>query len=399
MLDIKLPSLSQEMRLLLACCRKTLGEADPEKIRWLSNNQIDWESFLRLADRHRVYPLVYHNLSRLARNGIPAHILRSLKDRFERNALRALALTAEMVRLVKLLEQNGILALPLKGPPLALQVYGDLALRHSGDLDLLVAAEHVEHAENILRQKGYRRVVPDLTLSRIKRQIVYMRQGQHFIYYNEYSQRLVELHWRLFSNSYIYSLNIDKLLECSQTINIASNPIETLDIEKTILYLCTHGAIHIWYRLFWLCDVVELLQKNYRIYWPEMMEHATELGLSRSLAEGLMLSSLLFGTSLPDPIRAYVERDNMVKSLVKTALLIATHPNDMTRTPFSLTPIHMLRKFHGSRLHNNLRYKIIFYLSEISPPLNDLKAIPLPDYLLLLYYLLRPFMWLWRRIK
>jgi hypothetical protein len=184
----------------------------------------------------------------------------------------------------------------------------------------------------------------------------------------------VELHWRFSSKPYLFPLSIDQLRESRQSVTITGNPVETLDTENAILYLCAHGAIHIWIRLFWLCDVAELLHNNYSIDWSQMMEHAAELGLSRSLAEELVLSSLLFDIPLPELIRAYVERDSMVRSLVKTALRIITHPNGLSCTP--LTSIYMGKKLHEFRLHSDLRYKLFVWVNQISPLPDDLRTIP-----------------------
>ena len=34
-----------------------------------------------------------------------------------------------------------------------------------------------------------------------------------------------------------------------------------LSLEHTILLLSTHGAMHAWFRLFWLNDVAQLMKK------------------------------------------------------------------------------------------------------------------------------------------
>lgn len=54
----------------------------------------------RLADNHRVYPLVYKTLSLLDNLLIPEYVLEVLKQKCQDNALNALRTTGEMVRIL-----------------------------------------------------------------------------------------------------------------------------------------------------------------------------------------------------------------------------------------------------------------------------------------------------------
>ena len=54
-----------------------------------------------------------------------------------------------------MLGEAGIAALPLKGPLLAEEVFGDFGLRETSDVDLLVAGEHLDAAVLILQEMGF----------------------------------------------------------------------------------------------------------------------------------------------------------------------------------------------------------------------------------------------------
>src|SRR5262245_54457784 len=58
----------------------------------------------------------------------------------------ALAATRQLVEIVAALEALGIQVMPYKGPMLALDAYGDPALRLFNDLDILVAPTDVDRA-------------------------------------------------------------------------------------------------------------------------------------------------------------------------------------------------------------------------------------------------------------
>jgi hypothetical protein len=133
-----------ELRLILSCLRITPTEKEVRQIQELSRAKIHWPDFLRCVDRHRVAPLVYRHLRRSGGNGVPAAVMSALHSRFESNTRRSLVNAGELVRLHQLFQENGLAFLPLKGSVLALQIYGNLALRHAGDLDLLVEPGQVE---------------------------------------------------------------------------------------------------------------------------------------------------------------------------------------------------------------------------------------------------------------
>ena len=85
--------------------------------------------------------------------------------------------------LYKLFQENQIPFIPLKGSVLASQVYGNLALRHAGDIDLLVAPQHVELADQLLRT-NYRRLIPSVRLTPSQHQR-YIRIMHHFEYWHD----------------------------------------------------------------------------------------------------------------------------------------------------------------------------------------------------------------------
>ena len=57
-LNVRLPHFTPEMRLVLACSRTSIREEKSSQIEKLSHGPINWEAFIRLVDRHRVYPMV-----------------------------------------------------------------------------------------------------------------------------------------------------------------------------------------------------------------------------------------------------------------------------------------------------------------------------------------------------
>src|SRR5205823_10315456 len=85
----------------------------------------------------------------------PATLRDAVAAAIDRNRLEAMAIDGATTRLARRLEDQGIAALPLKGPRLAQALYGDTGMRASADVDILVPAESLERAVTLARAEGY----------------------------------------------------------------------------------------------------------------------------------------------------------------------------------------------------------------------------------------------------
>lgn len=302
---------------MLACLRILPEEKEVQQIEKLSNTKIAWHDFLMLVDRHRVAPLVFTNLNRYAGEAGPPAIMRDLRSRFERNAHRSMANASELVRIYKLFLENGITVLPLKGSLLALQVYGNLALRHAGDIDLLVDPHYFEIADYLL-QAGYRRIFPGFCLTPYQKNQI-ERFFHHFRYLHDQNSIALELHWRPIHHRESHSIDLAQLCRGAHYVPIAGYQLPAMSREDTILYLCAHGAGHSWFRLFWLVDLAEIMRQNQKTDWDRLMLKAVELDIMRPLAQGVILAHMFFDVPLPGQILAYSGRDQVVTYLTKRA--------------------------------------------------------------------------------
>jgi hypothetical protein len=359
----------------------------------LSRRTTDWDTFIKLADRHRVVSQAYKSLNQFAANNVPEPVLTRLRERFHRNTQGVLVKAAELVRIVRRFEQRGIPVLPVKGPILALQLYGDLGLRHVGDLDIMVPPECVKEAENLLRQEGYRRTHPGFDLSP-RQHAAYVRNYHNFGHHCQDRRIQVELHWRFASDRSLLPLKFHEFWGDRQTVRLGGTGVAALSLEHTILFLCTHGAIHNWFRLFWLNDVARVLREDQTIDWSALMMHAEQLGTRRMVAEGVVLANLLLGSPLPGQVLEYAEKDKGVYGLVRIAYHLIKHPGGASYRPF--TPAYIRTKLSGFKLRKGLQFKLGRFLRQIGPVRGDWESISLPDSLFPLYYFLRPLMWFFR---
>ena len=116
---------------------------------------VDWDLFLELTRHHRIYPLLYSRLKYLSSDGIPSFVIERLSRDYKKNTFRMLHLSGEMEMLSKMFFNKNIKSIYLKGPVLAHDLYGDVSLRTSSDLDLLISICDLEIVDEMLIGEGY----------------------------------------------------------------------------------------------------------------------------------------------------------------------------------------------------------------------------------------------------
>lgn len=308
-----------ELDLLLACARQRPASADGNQLTSLLRKDLDWHRLLRLADWHRLLPLLYWHLQFESSPEIPAMVRTELQAAFARNAAQSLALTAELLAIIRLLEAEDIPALPYKGPALAAQVYGNLALRSCGDLDILVLRTDVLRVRELLLSRGYR---PRHEVT---------STAAAFMLTHRYSEILeradgvtVELHWAFTNGDVAFPLDLGELLPRLRRMRLGGGSVLAFSPEDLLLVLCVHGAKHRWSRLEWLCGVALLLHSSPALDWPLLMARARTHRAARRVGLGLLLAHDTLGAPVPETLLSGIRRDRrltMLAAEVRTDLL------------------------------------------------------------------------------
>src|SRR3989454_2276525 len=152
-------------------------------------------------------------------------------------ARRNLRLTGELLSVLDLFEAQGIPAVPLKGPLLALLAYGNLALREFGDLDILVRRADVERAKRLLLSHGYR---PELFVE-AAHEAALLACGYHYPLRRD-DGLAVELHWSLAPREFPYPLDAEEVWTRLRPVRLGGRTLYTLGSEDLLLFLCAHGG-------------------------------------------------------------------------------------------------------------------------------------------------------------
>jgi hypothetical protein len=291
-------ALSPEIELLLACSRLHIEEPAVSRIRQLLREDLDWGRLYRLTVLHCVTAFLFRHLDAIARDLVPDPYMQALRNRFLQDGTAALRNTSQLIELLELFQERGILAVPYKGPALALAVYGNIAFRRCNDLDILVSRSDVPQAREILETAGYTPVHPITEAGR-----EFLLRKRHSEIFTRPSGPIIELHWAFAKQRGLFPLDLDMLRPRLQTMSLAGNEVKVFAPEDQLLILSVHGANHLWSRLEWLCGISELLRQN-SLAWPEILQRARELHSRKALDLGLVLAHDLLGAPVPPEVLA-----------------------------------------------------------------------------------------------
>src|SRR6266436_2771836 len=291
-------SLKNEWSALLECASPS---CDRQRLRALLRS-VDWARLLILAEEHGVAGHLAASLRGLKEDLIPPETRQALVDRQRAQVVFTLRLTAELFRILDRFTSEGIGALVVKGPVLAVQAYGDPAMRAYGDLDLLVRQRDIRRATELMSAAGYEAAVP---LSAIDGGKI---PGQ-YLFFNPQLKFIVELHNDLTLRYFPRRLPLEDFFARQIRVRLDAHEAPALSVEDELVLISIHGAKHFWERLMWIADVAALVSRQTGIDWQRVTDSARAVGAERMLHTGLRLAADLLQARLPDKIQATVEAD------------------------------------------------------------------------------------------
>lgn len=303
--------ISPEIELLICCSRTNVGSKIKDKILDLVGTDLDWDYLLRIATEHKLKSLLFHNLNSICPEKIPKNILRDLKNHFNNNARKNLFLMGELIKIVEIFRLNEINIIPYKGPTLAILAYHNLAFRDFRDLDILINSKDFLAVNNQLIKLGYNSRINFNVIHCNSFMKLYLKSNREFLYEHLEKNVIIEVHWKI--QPLFYSFSSSKFKQLYN--NLIAVPINganlmTMSINDNLLLLCMHASGHLWDRLSWSCDILEIIQGN-DIEWDCLLVKAKKLGIYRIVLINLVILNELFDMKFPYIIMENIKSDKM----------------------------------------------------------------------------------------
>jgi hypothetical protein len=367
-----------EMELILACCRNASEPAAEDAVLQKVNAGVDWDLLAELMEFHGVTLVVGRKLSVIGSSRVPKDLLERFRCWEIEAARQNLGQTVELLRIIELLQESGVDVIPFRGMALATQLYGELTLRQSSDIDLIIRRQDVLTVKRILSSAGY---APSSCLSPAQ-ETAFIRAASVYELWNRDRNVRLELHWKD-SQHVALPLPDDFVWKGCQLISFGGLQVITLAHETLLLLLCAHGTKHCWQQLRYVSDVAELVRLSRDIDWVSVLRKAAELGARSMVMTGLGLSYQVLGAPLPEEVLRDIRNDRQVQRIVAECSEAFFH-GCQTEPGYWRTCQFNLRTFDDWR--GRLRY-----LTRVAlrPGIQDFKAASLPKLLFPLYPCIR----------
>lgn len=286
-----------------------------------------WHTLVEEAVAQRIAPLLCRWIDLPGHQSIvPSDLRNHLTRTLVQHTAWNLLLTTELRAILVACEQQGIPCIPIRGPVLAGQLYGDRSVRQMDDLDLLVHRQDLPAVKNIFEQFGYQQHE--------------QHPGFHevFSYSFEFVHPthgfLVEPHWTL---AYPPHLEIESMrpvwMRC-QRRRWMDLEILCLSCEDLMLHLC----LHIQHKgrqapLLWFYELDTLIRRQEaNLDWNAIIEQGRLMEQSAAIADVLTALTKTFHSPIPDSVVERLDdpRRNSSSSLcsvIDHVILVQSLPN------------------------------------------------------------------------
>ena len=366
-----------EDTLLFACARTKIDRDTSKRIQELLDQGIDWTYVTQRAIHHRIVPLVYQSLRQDFADRVPAAAMAELQHVHGIIVRQNLFLLTKLVRLMTLLDESGIAAIPFKGPVLAVLAYGNFGLRQFGDLDILVHPDDFQKTRDLLLARGHQ---------------VGSEQRWECSLVDPADGVAVDLHQAITPHNFPVPFNFRTFQQNLQAIPVAGKTIPTFCPEEMLIVLCVQLAKDGWgtnvLRLSKICDIAELLRIHPDLDWERVLAEAKGLRSLHILSFALSFSRELLDAPVPALALQPIARRNYAA--------LAEHIRD--KLVHQQAPGYRGRLASSNWFHFKIRErctdKLYPYLhnlrAAVRPSERDREFVPLPAGYEFLYYAVRP---------
>ena len=360
-----------------------------QTIRSALHSGLDWDEYLTLVERHGTPALSWEVLKRVQDANLPTMVEQTMQRRHTACRMQAIRLTSLLVQVLKDFNQTGIPMIPLKGPLLSLELYGDLGIRHFQDIDIMVALGDLPAAQARIEKMGWQvHLQPTFSPRHTE---VSLKIYHHMVYWHPLHRYFLELHWRTRWETPDRTAG-----QWTRSTELVWNGLRYRALNRIdlALHLSEHGSGHAWFRSKWLSDMARMYAMDY-VDWDTALRAARSMGIENSLLQCLRLLDELYGLPVPETLRKAADRipavllDRVAMCMRSPVSMLA--PPKINRIPFfSRLRLVMGQLRYERMLRPRRSWRQAFMEAAYSS--EDFELLHLPDRLFWLYLPLRPFL-------
>ena len=327
----------------------------PLEHKWLEAiPQQTWEAIIDDAIAQRVGPILFHWLNHSApRLQIPGHSRQQLRQHIIQHTTWNLILTNELQRILRTCQARRIQCIPIRGPILAAQLYGDDAIRQMDDLDLLVHYEDLSTVNEIFHQLGY---APHEHRSGFLETYSYSLE-----FYDPRHGVIVEPHWNLAYPPATTGAAMGPVWARTERRRILDFETATLCHADLLVHLCLHllhKGTHT--PLLWYYELDRLIRlEGDSLSWEVVIAQAREMDQAALIAEVLTTVVHQFHSPVSELI---------LKDLLEPSAGTASHsPRPMREQLLTHSSLHGREEFAVLCSLHGLRPKVRYAAALLFP--------------------------------
>ena len=375
------------MAIVIQTCRVHFGTASIHDLNQLLSTAPEAHTRVALLSRlHRIRPVVYRVL--LEAN-IPASAKEQLKNELHAITLHNFAIAQETQRIVNQLQAHDIVVIPYKGVAFSSEFYGDISMRESSDIDLIINPNDIDKILPILIEDGYECHYAK-SLARIDRNKL-LEQQKDICFDKKSEPRFhVEFHWRITHPNFLMPKPTGEFIILGK---------ERFKLEKVEHFRAV--VLHHWAHdgLEYLKTVVDLAQAYQNLNKTDIVHYLTKENTNNGLNIVLELVNQIFAIETLTKNKLNKDEKKLFNQILKFNLESKAGKIKGTTTILLIKQYYryytnQLRFISG--IFKKLKFTIRFWVGLLSPKQGDIDVIGLPKYLQLLYVLVRPFRLLFR---
>jgi hypothetical protein len=321
------PSLTPELRTVLACARATIDAKRLDEFESAMAACSDAELLCRTALAHgmlgHMHRLVAHEgrtgqLGKKGERGFSSAVIDpALIERLsalQRAAVqRSLRQTGYLLRTLHSLDRAGVKIIPYKGPAWAEALYGDVAMRTWADLDLLVPHEQVPVVRDTLLAAGFQDGNAFNT-----RMLEQRRQGWGELHFAApHIGMEMDVHWEVTVGFSGRSIPAEDLVARARRSSLLGRPVLGLSDEDMLLTSAIHGSRHRWNAIELMLGLATLATSS-NVCWARSVETARAAGCRRRLTVSAAHVMHVLGIPIPREISEQLSRDPIGRALLRS---------------------------------------------------------------------------------
>jgi hypothetical protein len=197
------------------------------------------------------------------------------------------------------------------------------------DLDVLVIQGDILKALELLQESGYILKTPGKDLL-VKQWLSYFKHKYDVTLLHQEQGSILELHTRI-AYPRLLGGSENLITDELETVDMAGQLMKCMSKEATFIYLVIHGAHHLFFRLFWLRDLAEAMNR-WDLDHTRILYLVRQMGIERMLGVSLRLTSFYFGISIPvEYLPVLEENTSVLNRLVERCQYAILDPQFLTR--------------------------------------------------------------------